>query len=162
MAFLGVITSKKIMLTNPIFYPQTRSAMQTSRQKSGFRQVQQVYGQVMRAFGETVWIMVWITPILALIFGKISLISPLTNVLVLGLVGVVSVIGTVGIIIGLWWLALGKIILWLTIPTLTYLRKVAEIGGGSSGLQIEFNWWILVGYYLILFYFLLKNKIKNY
>ena len=158
MAFLGVITAKKFRLTNPIIFPMARSALVTCA-RGGFRfTLDKVIKEIVQSFRETVWIMIWITPILAQIFGKISLISPLTNVLVLGLVGVVSVVGAIGILLGMWWIPLGKMVLWLTIPTLSYLRKVAEWGGGSSGLEIEFNWWMLVGYYLILGYWLIKRS----
>lgn len=145
MAFLGVVTSRKMLL----------EVKQLSFVKS--RKFGRYFVGLRRLFGETVWIMVWITPIMALVFGKISLISPLTNVLALGLVGMVSVVGAVGVVLGLWWLPLGKMVLWLTIPTLSYLRKIADIGGGSAGLDVEFNWWMLVGYYLVLFYLLITN-----
>lgn len=150
MAFLGVVTGRVV-----------KPARQTQFRKKIILKIRIHFLALTKIFSETVWIMIWITPILALVFGKISLISPLTNVLVLGLVGVVSVVGAAGIILGLCWLPLGKAILWLTIPSLTYLRKVAEIGGVDIGLQVEFNWWILVGYYLILGYWLIKKQNKN-
>ncbi|MBI2465290.1 ComEC/Rec2 family competence protein [Candidatus Shapirobacteria bacterium] len=141
-AFLGIVTGK----------------LGIRNYELGIRRnkLKKIFFEISLIFLQTVWVNVWITPILALVFGNISLISPLTNMLVLGLVGVVSVVGAVGIILGLWWLALGKAILWLTIPSLTYLRRVAEFGGQNSGVQVEFNWWMLVGYYLILFYWLMK------
>lgn len=162
MAFLGVVTSRVLQISKTNFFPLTRSATQASA-KGGFRFAQQkIIREIIQMFSETVWIMIWITPILALVFEKISLISPLTNVLVLGLVGVVSVVGAVGIIFGLWWLPIGKAILWLTIPSLTHLRRVAEVGGGDSGLQVEFNWWMLVGYYLILGYCLIRRNTSSH
>lgn len=147
LAFLGVVTTRDILVLKP----------------KGFVRNKWVYfyrdllRDVSKSFVDTVWISIWITPILALIFGKINLVAPLTNMLVLGLVAVVSVVGMAGALVGVVWLAFGKIILWLTIPTLTYLRSVIVLGGMFDGLGVQFNWWILVGYYLILGYWLMKK-----
>lgn len=105
------------------------------------------------ALWQTIWVSLWISPILAMVFGKVSLISPITNMMVLGAVEVLTVIGALGLI-------LGKVVFWLGIPLLKYLIWVVEIGGSVAGLEIRFNWWMLIGYYLILLYFLLKNKVR--
>lgn len=110
----------------------------------------------------TVWVGIWITPILGLIFGKISLISPLTNIMVLGITELITVLGAVGAVVGLVVPEVGKLILWLGYPWLKYLSLVAESGGfvGFGVLMVKFNWWMLIGWYAILGYFLLKNKYK--
>lgn len=100
---------------------------------------------------DTLWVGVWITPILGLIFGKISLISPLANVMVIGLVELVMVVGIVGMALG------GGIFLWLVYPGLKYLVVVAQWAGKFPILEFRFNWWMLIGYYLILFYFLFRK-----
>jgi competence protein ComEC len=108
----------------------------------------------------TVWVSVWIMPIMAMIFGKISVISPITNALVLGMVEVLTLIGAIGTGVGMMVPVLGRGILWLSIPMLKYLAVVVELGGRVLPLQINFNWLMLVGYYLVLLYFILKNKSK--
>jgi competence protein ComEC len=110
-------------------------------------------------FWKTIWVSVWITPILAMIFGKISLISPITNVLVIGMIEVVTIIGIIGAGIGLIIPILGKLVLWMSYPMLNYLGAVAEFGGSLKWATVEmkFNWWMLIGWYLILFYYV-KSK----
>lgn len=122
------------------------TARRFEKQKMGF----------LRFFYEILWVTVWITPIVGLVFGRNSLISPLTNVLVIGLVGLVTVTGIVGIVLG------GGIFLWLTYPGLKYLVEVVRLGGMFPVLEFRFNWWMLIGWYMTLFYFINKNKIKNY
>jgi hypothetical protein len=51
-------------------------------------------------------------------------------------------------------------ILWVSFPMLNYLAVVVDWGGKTTGLEIGFNWYMLIGYYLILLYFLIKNKEK--
>ena len=107
-----------------------------------------------------IFVSLWITPVLAMIFGKISLVSPLTNLLVSGLVELVTLIGAVGTMVGMIFLPIGRIVLWLTYPILKYLAVVTELAGRSKGVtwNINFNWWILVGWYLILGYFFIKKS----
>lgn len=99
-----------------------------------------------------VWVSVWITPILAMIFGKISLVSPISNWLVTGLVEIVTLVGVIGVGVGMVIPELGKAVLWLTYPGLRYLSAVVEWGGKMPVLNIQFNWYLLIGWYLILGY----------
>ncbi len=111
---------------------------------------------------ETIWVGLWITPILAMVFGRISLISPLTNMLVLGVVEVITLVGAVGSVVGLMMPSFGKIILWLVYPLLKYFGLIVELGGGTEmTMMVRFNWWMLVGWYMVLGYFLLKWRRSN-
>jgi competence protein ComEC len=103
-------------------------------------------------WGTTFWVNIFILPILSLTFGQISLISPLTNMAVLFLVEIVSVLGFWGSILGIMWLNLGKIILSLSYPMLRYLIEIVEIGSKWqwATINFKFNWEMLLGWYLIL------------
>jgi len=98
-------------------------------------------------FMKTIWVSIFISPILAMVFGKISLISPFSNFLVIGIVEWLTVMGALGLF-------------WLTIPMLKYLEIVVELGAKFPVMEISFNWMMLIGYYLILLYFLILNKKK--
>lgn len=106
----------------------------------------------------------WITPILAMVFGKISLVSPLSNFLVTGGVEIITLIGVMGTMVGMIVLPLGKAILWFSYPLLKYLATVVEWSGGGrwSTLSLSFNWPMLCGWYLILWsYVKNKNNTRN-
>ena len=109
---------------------------------------------------KTIWVSVWIFPIMAFVFGKVSIISPITNVLVIGIMEIITIIGAVGTGVGMVIPVLGKIVLWLTLPMLQYLAMVVEWGGKVTGWEIRFNWMMVTGYYCLLFYWLLKYKNK--
>jgi hypothetical protein len=55
---------------------------------------------------------------------------------------------------------LGKIILWSILPLLKYFATVVELIGSLKwvNLSINFNWVILLGWYLILIWIYLKLK----
>ena len=117
---------------------------------------------VMNKRFRTLWVGVWITPILGLVFGKISLISPLANVMVIGIVEVLAISGVVGAVLGVFVGAQCIApVLWISYPGLKYLAMVVEWAGKFPVLEFRFNWPMLIGYYLILGYFLIKkNKYK--
>lgn len=110
----------------------------------------------------TFWINIFILPILSISFGEISLISPLVNIMVLFLVEIVSVLGFWGGIIGLICQKISMLVLLVNYPLLRYLIEVVELGGSWKWAMINFhfNWWMLIGWYLILgAYWYEKKKI---
>lgn len=106
------------------------------------------------------WISLWISPIMGLFFGKINIISPISNLLVMMTVEIITIVGFLGTITGLIVPFLGKLVLWSIWPLLKYFVVVAEVIGGWRwvNLDINFNYLIVFGWYLILIYFLLKFK----
>lgn len=100
---------------------------------------------------EVMWINLWIIPIIGLIIGKIAWVTPLTNLVVIGMMGMITGVGILGMMTGGW-------LLWLVYPMLKLLAMVAEIGGGVGVWQIKFNWSLVVGWYLILIYWILKRR----
>jgi len=98
------------------------------------------------------WISLWISPIMGLFFGKINLISPISNLLVIMTVEVVTIIGFVGSIVGVVVPILGKLILWSIWPLLKYFTVVAGMIGNWRWVSININFNILIvfGWYLIL------------
>ena len=109
------------------------------------------------------WISLWISPIMGLFFGKINLVSPISNLLVMLTVETITVVGFLGSIIGTILPIFGKIILLTIWPLLKYFVVVAEIIGSWKwvNLEVNFNYMILLGWYMILIYFLLKLKNKS-
>ena len=99
-----------------------------------------------------IWVTLWTTPIMAIYFGKVSLMSPVTNILVLGLSELVTVFGLVGVMVGQIFSSLGTGILLLIMPFLKYFLYVVEIFGEVkwASLEITFNVWMLVGWYVVL------------
>ena len=98
------------------------------------------------------WVSLWLLPILVMLFGKISLVAPVTNFLILFLVEIITILGILGGVVGLVIPILGKIVLWISFPLLKYILLIVEGLGNLSwaSVEIKFNWWWMVGWYLIL------------
>ncbi|MFZ2152904.1 MAG: ComEC/Rec2 family competence protein [Microgenomates group bacterium] len=126
-----------------------------------YNDVFRIKNDFINELGRSVWVNVWIFPIIAFVFGKTSWVSPLANMMVVVLVEFITIVGTMGSLLGLVWLTLGKYVLWLLIPSLGYLGKVVNWGGQINSWQINFNEYMLIGYYLVLGYFLLKKHYSS-
>ena len=109
------------------------------------------------------WISLWISPILALFFGNINLISPISNMLILLIVEVVTIIGFLGSIIGVIMPILGKGVLLIIWPLLRYFSLLVGIIGSWEwvNLKVNFNFLILLGWYLILIWWWIKMKERS-
>ena len=108
----------------------------------------------------SVWVSLWISPILALLFGQISLVAPISNALILFLVEIVTLLGIGGAAVGLVVPFLGKMGLWLAYPFLKYILWVVDGLGtlGWASVEVKFNWVLLIGWYLILVYLFFLKK----
>ena len=106
------------------------------------------------------WVSLWLLPILALFFGKVSIVAPLTNALILFLVEIITILGILGGFLGLLVPVFGKIVLWLALPLLKYILLVVDWLASFkwASIGIIFNWWWLVGWYLVLIWWLIKRK----
>ncbi len=109
------------------------------------------------------WVSWWISPIMGLFFGKLSLIGPISNMLVILVVEVVTIMGFLGSIIGILIPILGKIILWSIWPLLKYFATVTEMIGNLSwvNLEVNFNYLILLGWYMILIWIKIKLNLTH-
>jgi competence protein ComEC len=103
-------------------------------------------------------------PILIFHFGRVSLISPLANLLIVPLLPLIMISGMMLSFIGLAWLSLAKIIAWPVWFLLSYVIKVVDCLSSFSLAAYEFknvSWLILLGYYVILVFFIWYQKRKN-
>jgi competence protein ComEC len=109
------------------------------------------------------WVSLWLLPILIMLFGKMSLVAPITNFLILFLIEIITILGIMGGLLGLVVPILGKIILWLSFPLLKYILLIVEGLGSLSwaSMEIKFNWIWLIGWYLMLIIFLIKASLSR-
>ncbi|MFH1671665.1 MAG: ComEC/Rec2 family competence protein [Candidatus Portnoybacteria bacterium] len=104
-------------------------------------------------------------PVLIFHFGRLSLISPLANILIVPLLPAIMISGIVLSFSGLIWLSLAKVIAWPVWLVLTYVVKIVDYLSVIPLAAIEFksiSLIILVGYYLILIWTVIRyNRREN-
>jgi len=107
-------------------------------------------------------------PILISSFGLVSLISPVSNTIILPFIPVSMFLGFASGLAGMIWLPLGKLIgffSYIILETIIKLSQLlASIPYASVTLKIN-NWWVLAVYYLVISVLVLvwhkRNKIKK-
>ena len=114
---------------------------------------------------ETLSAQIAVFPLIATLFGRVSIIGPISNIAVLWIVpwsmGVTFIAGLFGLI----WYPLGKLAALIAWPLLTYIIKVVEAMARIPGAAIQTQkgvWQVEAGLYAILIFFivLLSRKFK--
>jgi len=119
---------------------------------------------VLAVFGLNFWISLWIWPITAKMFGEINWLSIFINPLLLFGVEAIFCLGILIMPIYIVWPWVAKSLLMLAIPFLEYfLAMTSFVAGLNIGvIEIEINWMVVGGWYMILFWFLVKNVGANH
>ena len=103
------------------------------------------------AIQETISAQVLVFPLLLNTFGYFSLVSILSNALILWLIPITMFLGFLSVGAGLIFKFLGMIFSWLVFPLLKIETFIIEFFGSLNfGLQWKANFWFFVLYYLIL------------
>lgn len=91
-------------------------------------------------------------PILLANFGSYSVWSIVANGLVLWTVPVIMAIGGISAILGLIFMPLGSVLVYLSYPFLLYFEKIINLFGkmGETVSVQELSWPIIIGYYSML------------
>jgi len=110
---------------------------------------------------------IFVLPILVYNFGQISIISPLTNILILPLIPLIAILGFIFSFIGIFWRILGQILSWPAWFLLTYILKIIDWFSKISWTTLtlkNIHWIFIIISYLILggivFWLNKKQKLK--
>ena len=109
----------------------------------------------LNSFTKSVWISLFITPILSFSFGKISLISPISNILIFFVIEPIMIFGGLAMVFNLWFLFL------LILPILRYFIYISNYLSNYplATVDYKFNIYLLIGWYLLLMAFVIKRKL---
>ncbi|MDR3559416.1 MAG: ComEC/Rec2 family competence protein [Candidatus Pacebacteria bacterium] len=105
----------------------------------------------------------FVLPILMTNFGKLSLVSPLANVLVLPIIPFTMLLGFAAILFSLVVPPVGQIIAWLAFLPLKYEMTAIQFLAGLKYAAVDINsfpWWGIAGWYIMLLLVIYKLKIK--
>ncbi|MFH0912567.1 MAG: ComEC/Rec2 family competence protein [Patescibacteria group bacterium] len=108
--------------------------------------------------------LILVTPLLALNFGRVSLIAPITNVLVVPLVPIAMLLGFWAVAGGFIQADLGAILGWIAWAPLRLMVVLAEyfrgFPGASINIEVHSTWWIWL-YYLGIVIFLINYYVQQ-
>ena len=95
----------------------------------------------------------FVLPILMTNFGKLSLVSPLANVLVLPIIPLTMLIGFFAIMFSFIIYPIGQVLAWLAFLPLKYETTMIQFLAGLKYSSVEiksFPWWLIAVWYIIL------------
>ena len=100
-------------------------------------------------------------PILLVTFARLSLISPLVNLMIAPLVPIIMVGGGLIVVLGSVWIGLAQVVAGLVWVPATVLVKIIELFGQMPLAAVEVKglpWWWAVGYYLVLLALVTRHR----
>ncbi len=105
-----------------------------------------------------------VLPLLVINFGRLSLIAPLANLLILLFIPATMFLGFLAGLAGIFWLEIGKILGWFAWLFLTYEIKTIELLAKIplAAAQFKWNWWGGTIYYAVLIFLIWHFVRKQY
>ncbi len=99
-------------------------------------------------------------PLILYQFGRLSIVAPAVNILILWLIPFLMLFGFLAVLLSFLFYPLGEVVAWITWVGLKYIIVVVKWFAGlnfaSVDLQIPF--WAMVGAYVIMIYFLMRRN----
>jgi len=117
------------------------------------------FGKVKEMFLVTISAQAFTLPLIVYYFGRLSIVAPLANILVLPILPFVMILSFVGIAVGFLSTTLSQILFWPVWLLITYLIKVVEFLSGwpVAALNIEsLAGWSVAIFYVVIFVLILK------
>ena len=125
-----------------------------------FRKIPNVF-QLRYTLAATLSAQVFTLPILIYNFGRISPLSPLSNILIVPTLSLVTIFGFVFSILGIIFLPLGQLISWFAWLILSYIIAIIDFFSKIPFASVTINgvhWMWMVAFYLILGFFVWRLR----
>lgn len=123
--------------------------------------------QLRNNLAATISAQIFTFPILIYNFGRITILSPISNILILPLIPLVTILGFIFAFLGIFFQSLGQILSWLAYLMLSYVIKIIDFFSKISWSSLEFksvSFVFVIIFYLILGFIIIwlqqRQKIK--
>jgi competence protein ComEC len=98
-------------------------------------------------------------PLILFNFGRLSLVAPIVNILILPAIPVIMFIGFWQMFFSLFSIFLGSIIGWGSWLFLTYVIKIVEVFSSLpfAAIDLKVAWWMMIVLYILIIFFIFKR-----
>lgn len=104
-------------------------------------------------------------PLILFQFGRLSLVAPLANMLILPAIPLAMALGFIAAILSFIWWPLGMVVGWIVWLVLNYIIKLVEFFAKFEWSSYEFGnlsfWWLIIGYSILAIFFIFLNRKNN-
>ena len=127
-----------------------------------FKWVPQKFG-LQENLTSTLSAIIFTLPLILFQFGRLSIVAPVVNLLVLPVIPIAMLVGFFQFVFSCVFVFLGEVVGWFSWLILGYVIKVVEIFSAFkwASLEIKISWWVMVVMYLVLFHIIRKNRRKK-
>ena len=148
---LSFLATVGLVYINPIFQNYTKH-------------LPELFG-VKEALVTTLSAIITTTPLILYQFGRLSIVAPLANILILPAIPITMALGFLAGVVGMVSITIGQIIVWPAWLFLEYMIKIAEILSSLKFASIElggFHWILMVAMYVVIWWgvWMYNKKIK--
>ncbi|MBT4335465.1 ComEC/Rec2 family competence protein, partial [bacterium] len=101
------------------------------------------------------------TPLILFQFKRFSFLAPIANLLILPIIPINMAVGFLGVVLGMIYVPLGKVIGYLSWIILTYVLKLTEILSKVTWASVEignFHWSFMLLSYLLIFILIIRHE----
>lgn len=99
-------------------------------------------------------------PLILFQFGRLSIVAPVVNILVLWIIPYLMLIGFVATVFGFVFFPLGQVLAWVGLVGLKYIVFVVKWFSGLpfAAIDLKISWWVMVVLYGFILYLVFKSK----
>jgi len=112
----------------------------------------------------TISAQIFAVPLIVLLFGRLSLIAPIANVLVAPAIPLAMLFGFVGTVLSWLWFPLGQLFAYLAWAFLQWIVLVAKVMAHVPFASVEIPWisvsFIMMYYVLLVLWFIFKSRTR--
>ncbi|MFA6427483.1 MAG: ComEC/Rec2 family competence protein [Candidatus Magasanikbacteria bacterium] len=93
-------------------------------------------------------------PLILFQFGRLSVVAPVVNVIILWIIPLIMIFGFFTVVISFIFKPVALVLSWLSWAGMEYIVRVVTFFAGLnfSSLDISFPWWVMVGLYGVMIY----------
>lgn len=99
-------------------------------------------------------------PLILFQFGRLSIVAPVVNILVLWIIPYLMLIGFVATVFGFIFFPFGQVLAWVGLVGLKYIVFVVKWFSGLpfAAIDLKISWWVMVVLYGFILYLVFKSK----
>lgn len=128
-----------------------------------FKGLEGFWAEIKEIFVSTLSAILATLPLILFQFGRLSLIAPLANILVLWIIPWLMLFGFVALICSLVFFLLGQVVAWMAIFGLKYVIILTKFMADFrwSAVDVSIPWWLMVGGYVAMVVLVIKFNKKS-
>lgn len=124
-----------------------------------FKKVPELFG-IKESLISTLSAIMATLPLILFQFGRLSIVAPVVNILVLWVIPYLMLVGFVATVFGFVFFPLGQVLAWVGLVGLKYIVLVVKFFAGLpfAAIDLKIAWWMMIVLYGGVIYLIVKSK----